>query len=77
MTNAERLAIVETKLGDIANDIKEIKDAILGLDNKYATKETENRVNRIYNWFIGGAVTGITAIIILLIELYSKLKGAK
>jgi hypothetical protein len=64
LTQDEWRVHVDEQLGHIADDIKEIKDAILGMDNKYAGRWTEKVI-------IGLITVGATATTTFIILIFS------
>jgi len=68
----ERLATIETKVGQVSEDIKEIKESVKNLDNRYATLQEHNTLRTIVYAFIGF----ITSILVVFITwVFNKVGG--
>lgn len=63
-TVEERMAVVETQVTVIAEDVKEIKASLAGLDNKYASKWVQTAVSFVVGLLVAGVITGLLAFVI-------------
>lgn len=52
-TNSERLSVIETKLDNIMDDLTFVKRNFSVMDERYATIDRVNRIEKLQFWLMG------------------------
>lgn len=70
-TNNERLSVIETKLDNIVDDLQYVKRNFSFMDDKYATVDRVNRIEKLQFWLMGiiGTTIGTVGSYLLLYGL--------
>jgi len=64
-TEVERLSVVETKVDAIQADVKEIKESIIGLDNKFAAKWVQSAVAFVIGIIVSAVLVALVALVVM------------